>query len=47
MMFFCFNGLEMERVGVVWLESGLLWTGLKALDLRAGDRTAPGLVCRL
>ena len=33
----------MECVGVVGPEPGLLWTGLKALDRRAGDRTAAGL----
>ena len=37
----------MERVGVVGPEPGLLWTGLKALDRRAGDRTAARLVYRL
>ena len=42
-----FNRTGMERVEVVEPEPGLLWTGLKALDHRAGDRTAAGLVCRL
>ena len=30
-----------------WAGPGLMWTGRKALDRRAGDRTAAGLVCRL
>ena len=42
-----FNRTELECVRVVGPEPGLLWTGLKALDRRAGDRTAAGLVCRL
>ena len=42
-----FNRTGLERVEVVGPEPGLLWTGLKALDHRAGDRTAAGLVCRL
>ena len=42
-----FNRIGLERVGVVGPEPGLLWTGLKALDCRAGDRTTAGLVCRL
>ena len=41
------NRTGLERVGVVGPEPGLLWIGLKALDRRAGDRTAAGLVCRL
>ena len=47
MMMLFFNRIGLERVGVVGPESGLLWTGVKALDRRAGDRTAAGLVCRL
>ena len=42
-----FNRTGLEGVGVVGPEPGLLWTGLKALDRRAGDRTAARLVCRL
>ena len=42
-----FNRTELECVGVVGPEPGLMWTGLKALDRRARDRTAAGLVCRL
>ena len=42
-----FNRTGLERVGVVGPEPELLWTGLKALDRRDGDRTAAGLVCRL
>ena len=42
-----FNLTGLERVGVVGPEPGLLWIGLKALDCRAGDRIAAGLVCRL
>ena len=42
-----FNRTGLERVGVVGSEPGLLWIGLKALDRRAGDRTATRLVCRL
>ena len=42
-----FNRTGLERFGVVGPEPGLPWTGLKALDRRAGDRTAAGLVCRL
>ena len=38
MLFSTDTGLE--RVGVVGLEPGLLWIGLKALDRRAG----PGLL---
>ena len=30
-----------------WAGPGLMWTGRKSLDRRAGDRTAAGLVCRL
>ena len=30
-----------------WAGLGLLLVGLQALDRRAGDRTAAGLVCRL
>ena len=41
-----FNRTGLERVGVVGPEPGLLWTGLLALDRRAGDRTAAGLVDR-
>ena len=37
----------LEHVGVVGPEPGLLWTGLKALDRRAGDRTVAGLDYRL
>ena len=47
MMMPFFNWTGLERVGVVGQDLGLLWTGLKALDRRAGDRTAAGLVCRL
>ena len=47
MMMPFFNRIGLERVEVVGPEPGLLWTGLKALDRRAGDRTAGGLVCRL
>ena len=39
-----FNRTGLERVGVVGPEPGLLW---KALDHRAEDKTAVGLVCRL
>ena len=46
MMFF-FNRTGLERMGVIGPKPGLLWTGLKALDRRAGDRIAAGLVCRL
>ena len=42
-----FNRTGLERVRVVGPEPGLLWTGLKALDHRARDRTAAGLVYRL
>ena len=42
-----FNQTGLERVRVVGPEPGLLWTGLKDLDHRAGDRTVAGLVCRL
>ena len=42
-----FNRTGLECVGVVGPEPRLLWTDLKALDRRAGDRTAAGLVCRL
>ena len=35
-----FNRTGQERVGVVWPEPGMLWTGLKALDRRVG----PGLL---
>ena len=35
-----FNRIELEGVGVVGPEPGLLWIGLKALDGRAG----PGLL---
>ena len=42
-----FNRTGLERVGVVGPEPRLLLTGLKALDHRAGDRTAAGLVYRL
>ena len=38
MMLF-FNRTGLERLGVVGPEPGLLWTDLKALDCRAGDRT--------
>ena len=38
MMLF-FNRIGLERLGVVGPEPGLLWTGLKALDRRAGDKT--------
>ena len=38
----------MERIGVVGLDlDSCCWVGLPALDRRAGDRTAAGLVCRL
>ena len=47
MMTFFFNRTGLERVGVVGPEPGLLWTGLKALDRKAGDKIAVGLVCRL
>ena len=40
MMMPFFNWTELERVGVVGPEPGLLWIGLKALDRRAG----PGLL---
>ena len=39
-----FNRTRLELIGVVGPEPGLL---LKALDHRAGDKTAAGLVCRL
>ena len=39
-----FNRTKLECVGVVGPEPGLLWIGLKALDRRAGDRTAAWLV---
>ena len=42
-MILFFNRTRLERVGVVGPKPGLLWTGLKALDRRAGDRTAAGL----
>ena len=42
-----FNRTGLERIGVVGPEPGLLWTGLKALDRRVGDRTAAWRVCRL
>ena len=41
-----FNRIGLERVGVVGSEPRLLWTGLKALDRRAGYRTTAGLVCK-
>ena len=44
---FFFNRTRQERVEVVGPEPELLWTGLKALDHRARDRTAAGLVYRL
>ena len=44
---FFFNRTGLERIGVVGPEPGLLWAGLKALDRRAGDSTAAGLVWRL
>ena len=44
---FFFNRTGLKRVRVVGPELGLLWTGLKALDSRARDRTVAGLVCRL
>ena len=34
-----FNRTRLERLRVVGPEPGLLWTGLKALDRRVGDRT--------
>ena len=42
-----FNQTGLERVGVIEPEPGLLWTGLKVLDRRAGDRTAAGPVYKL
>ena len=44
---FFFNRTGQERVEVVGPEPELMWTGLKALDRRAGDRTTAGLVYRL
>ena len=45
MMFF-FNQTGLERIGGRSAGPGLLWTGPKALDRQAGDRTAAGLACR-
>ena len=42
-----FNRTGLERVGVVRPDPGLLWIGLKALDRRAGDRSAAGLIYKL
>ena len=41
------TGTGLERVGVVGPDLDCWRVGLKALDRRAGDRTAAGLVCRL
>ena len=47
MMLF-FNWTRLERIRVVGLDlDSCCWAGLPALDCRAGDRTAAGLVCRL
>ena len=45
MMFFS-NRTGLERIGGRSAGPGLLWTGPKALDRQAGDRTAAGLACR-
>ena len=42
-----FNRIELEHIGVVGLGLDGCWAGLRALDRRAGDRTAVGLVRRL
>ena len=44
--FFFFNRIRLERVGVVGPDLDCCWAGLQALDRRAGDRTATGLICR-
>ena len=46
MMLF-FNWTRLERIGVVGLDLDNCWVGLRALDRRAGDMTAAGLVRRL
>ena len=42
-----FNRTGLERFGVVGPDLDSYWVGLWALDRRAGDRTAVGLVRRL
>ena len=42
-----FNRTGLERIGVVGLDLDNCWAGLRALDRRARDRTAAGLVRRL
>ena len=42
-----FNRTGLERIRVVRLDFDCCWAGLQALDRRAGDRFAAGLVCRL
>ena len=46
MMLFFQPGLGWSVLGVVGPEPRLLWIDLEALDHRAGDRTAAGLICR-
>ena len=46
MLFFFSTGLGWSVLGVVGPKPGMLWNSLKALDLRAGDRTAVGLAYR-
>ena len=42
-----FNRTGMECIGVIGLDLDCCWASLQALDRRAGDRSAAGLVCRL
>ena len=42
-----FNRTGLERIGVVGLDLDYCWAGLQALDRRAGDRSAVGLVYKL
>ena len=42
-----FNRIGLERIGVVRRRYDCYWASLQALDHRAEDRTAVGLVCRL
>ena len=40
------TGLGWSVSGIVGLDLESCWAGPRALDRRAGDRTAAGLVCR-
>ena len=42
-----FNRTGLMCIGVVELDLDSCWAGLRALDRRAGDRTAAGLVRKL